>query len=176
MKMTTTYEHPFETVQRLNNIAGNQSDQGWDAAEAQMKIIDLEYTELQEGIASRDIEQVRDGIADVMVTVLGLAHRTGIDAAADFKVVTDALMSRFDLSKANQQLTKEKYAGMGVDTVCREVNYEGTTYYVTISSVNQTSKPINGSKEEFFPAGKWLKSVKTQQPVFDSLPPWNNLL
>lgn len=164
---------PFDIVSEINNIAGNKTNQGWDVVPRQMKVIDLEYNELKAAVESRDIEKMRDGIADVLVTVLGLAHRTGINATEDFLSVTHALYSRFDLSPQTQEQTREKYAKIGVVTECRVVEYSGTAYYVTISAIDQYD---NTEEREFFPAGKWLKSVNTVSPAFAQLPADNLLV
>lgn len=152
----------FERVIKLNDAAGNTKTPTWDVANKQLKLIDLEFNELKKAVANGDVLKLRDGIADVLVTAYGLAHRLGIDADKDMGSVCDALWSRFDNSESNAQATKEKYLKLGVPTFIRNSLVDGVVMFITIVECDTT-----GLDDEFYPAGKWLKSAFYKEPVFE---------
>lgn len=154
----------FELVSKVNAIAGNNVDPKWGVADRQLKIIDLEYKELREGIEERDVEKMRDGLQDVLVTVYGLAYLLGLDADQDMRNVCDALLTRFDRTASDQKLTEEKYNKINVVTFCRDVYFGGERYYVTI-----VSEDCVGSNGEKYSKGKWLKSHAFKEPVYEPL-------
>lgn len=159
----------FELVALLNNCAGNIIDPSWEVADKQMKIVQLEYDELVDGVKTKDLDKVRDGIADVLVTVYGLAHRLGLDADDDFLTVVNSLYnslySRFDTTEEGAMLTHEKYAKIGVDTYYIATISDNVKRYITRVKVDCV-----GSDGETYPKDKWLKSYKFTQPLFQTLP------
>lgn len=68
----------------INTIVGNHTlrtrndSTALQVASAQCKLIQDELDELKEGIATKNIMEVRDGLGDVLVTVDGLIHRLGL--------------------------------------------------------------------------------------------------
>ena len=152
----------FDIVSKLNDAAGNTKNPTWEVAEKQFKIIELEFNELRKALANKDVTKLRDGIADNLVTVYGLAHRLGIDANKDMACVTDALWTRFDVSEANALLTKEKYLALGVPTFIRKTTVDGTVLFITIVEAD-----VTGLDDEFYPAGRWLKAKFFKEPEFE---------
>ena len=157
----------FRLTSMINAIAGNNANQGWDAVDHQIKIIESEFNELCDGIKARDVGELRDGIMDLLFTVYGLAHRAGIDADADFLEVVRSNMFKFDANEEDCMLTAEKYSQQGVSTnafIMRDTE-ANRVYYITRSAKDQ-----NDHREKFLPAGKWLKSHNFEEPQYEPLP------
>lgn len=158
----------FKMMAMLNNLAGNGSNAGWEAIEKQLKLVKDELKELSDGIDVKDIHELRDGIADVLVTIYGLAHRAGIDADADLLEVVLSNLTKFDPNGTDDiQRTVKKYLDIGVETVqLANANPVGEgELLVTKSAYDQ-----NGTDGKGYPAGKWLKSANFEEPVFPALP------
>ena len=162
----------FQKIALLNNLAGNLTNGGWEAADAQIKLIKSEFRELcEDGVEARNIHEVRDGIADMLVVIYGLAHRLGIDADADLHEVVLSNLTKFDPSDTTDvQRTVAKYLNVGVETVQLEVDDplrdEGSDrkLYVSKSAYDQ-----NGTDGKNYPKGKWLKSANFVEPEFAPL-------
>lgn len=161
------YRSNFDDAAMVNLLAGNLSNGGWQAADHQMDVIQSEWNELSEGVATRDIEETRDGIIDVLFTVYGLAHRLGMNADDDWDTMMTSQMSKFDVSEDDALETKEKYhrKGMATVTVDRFHPLTGERLYVTLSSKDQMD-----DKGRYCPKGKWLKSYKFLEPDYPALP------
>lgn len=157
----------FRLTSMINAIAGNPPNAGWEAIDKQIDIIRSEFNELRDGIAARDIHELRDGIQDLLFTVYGLAHRAGIDADQDFLEVVRSNLTKFDESEHDALLTRAKYDEQGVATNCVIIRdtQDGRAYYVTRSAKDQ-----NDHRGKFMPGGKWLKSYKFVEPQYDPLP------
>ncbi len=75
----------FQLNARINTIASNLPidnsipDLVLDILRAQVKLIRDEFNELKDGVAADVRKEVRDGIADVIVTVDGLLFRLGLE-------------------------------------------------------------------------------------------------
>lgn len=75
----------FQLNARINTIASNLPidnsipDLVQDILRAQVKLIRDEFNELKDAVASDNRKEIRDGIADVVVTVDGLLFRLGLD-------------------------------------------------------------------------------------------------
>lgn len=152
----------FQRVTQVNAIAGKTGQSTWQAAEQQLKVIAGEYDEVVEAIAERNLDKLRDGIADLLVTAYGMGSVLGYNVDDDMVSVTSSLMTRFDVTRGDAELTKQKYLDMGVETDIRTTRFCGTEttnakeYYVTVSTKDQ----VNAKTGEHIPAGKFLKSWK----------------
>lgn len=158
----------FKMMAMLNTLAGNNSNAGWEAIKKQLKLVQDELKELSDGIDAKDIHELRDGIADVLVTIYGLAHRAGIDADADLLEVVLSNLTKFDPEGTSDiQRTVKKYLDIGVETVqLVSPNPVGEgELLVTKSAYDQ-----NGTDGKNYPKGKWLKSANFEEPVFSPLP------
>jgi NTP pyrophosphatase (non-canonical NTP hydrolase) len=156
----------------INSLAGNIANQGWKAADHQIKIIESEFNELKAGIANRDIHELRDGIADVLFTVVGLAHRLSLPSIEDFMEAVRANLTKFDTSKEDAEKTQAKYEKIGVVTYYSvQHTASGEQRFVTFSAFDQ--EDIDGRK---YIAHKWLKSYKWQDVNLQPLPETHTLL
>lgn len=163
----------FRKIALLNNLAGNRANGGWDAVDAQLKLIKSEFKELCDAIEARDVENLRGEIADMLVVVLGMAHRLGVDADDDLQEVVLSNLTKFDPSDdpAAVQATVAKHLANGIETVQIEVDDplrapgSDRKLYVTRSAYDQ-----NGKDGKFYPKGKWLKSAAFVEPEMPALP------
>lgn len=155
----------FDKVAQFNDLIGNAKGDplspDWDALERQAALVLEEVHETIDAIATRDLKELRDGIADTLVTAYGLAHRTGVNANADFDKVHASNMSKFCKDRDEALQTAAHYEKLGVQISYR--NIEGSMIAV-VSAADQTA--IDGT---FYPAGKLLKSVQYHLPGFDDV-------
>lgn len=157
----------FQSVSQINEIAGKtaHSSKGWVSADQQLKIIAGEYDEVVEAVVERNIDKLRDGIADLLVTAYGMGSVLGFDVDKDMKAVTDSLYTRFDISGEDAAKTQQKYLDVGVATDVITTVIGDKRYYATISAIDQT----NCKTGEFLPRGKFLKSYKYKQPEMPAI-------
>lgn len=160
---------------QINDGAGNIANQGWAAADHQMRIIESEFNELKTlGVAARNIHELRDGIGDLLFTVVGLAFRCGLDSIGDFAEVVRANQSKFDYTERDAALTVEKYAKLSVKVYQKVDDLAGgIRRWVTFADGDQ--HPDENGKPKYI-HGKWLKSHNFRDVEFDLLPMTNRLV
>lgn len=183
----------FKAVSEFNELIGNAK--GSATVEQIFKQFDLITSEMEEllnGIKmlksanrmiveSTDVEalkfascqqssaimEIRDGIADVLVTTYGLAHRMGIDADKDMKAVSASNFSKF-------------YVGTEDDAVdvCKALA-DSLGLVVELRERGEASQPpVNPPKfvwafisaddsDPERPRGKLLKAPGYKPPVFE---------
>jgi predicted HAD superfamily Cof-like phosphohydrolase len=155
-------ETNFNKVEHYNNLIGNHKGDikklDKAAISAQLNLIKEEFDELCESVALEYTGGIRDAIADVLVTVYGLAHRMGIDADKDFNAVHKSNMSKFCINAEEVIETVEKCSSIGLT-----VYTEGQFPEVSIKSY-EDQEDVNG---KFYPKGKQLKSVNWKEPTFE---------
>ena len=158
--------NPFSFVSLMNTIFGNPrgnvKEPNWVAIDRQMAIIESEFNELKDAVARRQIHGVkgmRDGIADLNVTNLGMAHILGIDSDADMLEVFDSNMSKLCENESVLNASIDKYAAIGI-----EVYSEGEYPRKCIKSASDQTD-TNG---ETYKKGKFLKGVLFREPVLDA--------
>lgn len=102
---------------------------------------------------------IRDGIADVLVTTFGLAHRLGVDADADLEAVQVSNMSKFvDSEPAAEAACREISERLGIDPNYRET---GPGVWAITSDRDQV-----GNDGKTYPKGKLLKPSTYCEPEF----------
>ncbi|MDF2180893.1 nucleoside triphosphate pyrophosphohydrolase family protein [Neptuniibacter sp. CAU 1671] len=152
----------FTDVSYLNSVFGNprgeQNAPDWKKASKQLHLIQEELAELVEGIENHDVQEVRDAIADVLVTTYGMAHILGIDADEDMAAVQASNLSK--LCKTTSEIEEtirfyEQEKGLQV-----YAGGELPEAYIK-SACDQT-----GSDGKFYPAHKFLKSINWHEPKF----------
>lgn len=152
----------------INQLVGNLHNSGWAAADKQIGIIEAELLETRDdGVNARNVYELRDGIGDLLFTVLGMAHRTGISASSDYKHVVASQYSKFDPTEEDALKTQAKYEALGMVTRYERRQIPGSDQwvYVTFSAKDQ----IDGEGRKCG-EGKWLKSYRFANPVFEALP------
>jgi hypothetical protein len=155
----------FEAVVKLNeafgNAAGDPNNPNWGRLESQAKNILDEYNELMEdGIAAKNMYEVRDAICDILVFTLGLAHMAGVPVEEDMAEVDRSNMSKFCLDEDELTETLIKYRDLGVD-----VYVDGNFPMARVKS----SKQQTGLDGKLYQAHKMLKSVSFSEPKFRQL-------
>lgn len=152
----------FVDVSRFNELIGNPKGNleqlDWDAVEAQFALVHEEVLEILEAIQERDIQKLRDGTGDTLVTTYGLAHRAGIHADADMLAIQKSNMSKFCLSSEEARLTARKYEALGLEVMFR---YPSDGIISVVSAKDQYDR-----EGKFFPKGKLLKGINFHEPVF----------
>lgn len=155
----------FKDVSELNvafgNPKGDPLNPKWDRLEAQAKNILDEYNELmQDGIAKKDINAVRDAICDILVFTLGLGHMAGVPVEADMAAVDKSNRSKFCANEDQVRATVAKYDALGVETYV-----DGEFPMKRVKS----AKEQVGNDGKCYQAYKMLKCVTFVEPMFASL-------
>jgi len=138
-------------------------DSMWGRLNAQCKNIKAEYEELQEALAERDVDKVRDALCDINVFSLGAHHLMGLDADDDMAEVVAAVLTRFCTDEKHLADTSAYYAMKGVE------HYVGGEFpYKFLKSSRDQGKSIaaDGSETWEYPKGKFLKAVGSRKPIF----------
>ncbi len=152
-------------VARLNeafgNPAGDPNKPNWDRLKSQAQNILDEYNELMDdGIDTKNMDEVRDAICDILVFTLGLAHMAGVPVEEDMAEVDRSNMSKFCADEDDMTETLMKYRDLGVD-----VYIEGDFPMLRVKS----SKQQTGLDGKVYQARKMLKSVSFSEPKFRKL-------
>lgn len=150
----------FTDVALLNtvfgNLKGDLSSPEWQKAAKQLQLIQEEMAELVEGIETKNTAEVRDAIADVLVTTYGMAHILGIDADADMAAVQASNMSKLCKTEAEVEATLAFYHDeKGLDVYAGGELPQGWV---------KSSKDQTGSDNKFYPANKFLKNTNWFEP------------
>jgi len=153
----------FTDVSLLNSVFGNQQGDkqspDWQKAAKQLQLIQEEMAELVEGIETHNIDEVRDAIADVLVTTYGMAHILGINADADMAAVQASNMSK--LCKTEQEIEA---------TLTFYRNEKGLNVYSggeLPQAWVKSAEDQTGKDGKFYPAHKFLKNTNWHEPKFD---------
>jgi hypothetical protein len=148
-------------VAHMNNLFGNpkgdRNNIDWEVAQRQLKLIEHELEELKAAVTSRDVRGLRDGACDVLVTTLGLTHRTGFNVEMDMVAVYLSNMSKFCKDSDELERTIIKYHNLGVQVV---VEGEFPFRYVKAAH-DHVDK--DGNK---YAKGKFLKGINFKEPEF----------
>jgi len=165
----------FKEISHFNELIGNgKSMSSAEQLRVQLAMIKEEFNELSEALAiyieggdydpsivSAAWKEMRDGVADVLVTTYGLAHRLGVDADADLRKVQDSNMSKFVRGDALA-------AGTEAERVARRLSVQVAIAETAPGVWAITSKrDQHGSDGKFYPTGKLLKPSTYFEPEFD---------
>ncbi len=152
----------FRKTAVTNIIASNLANASWEQLDAQLDLIQSELNETRAALKERNLNEMRDGVADMLVTVYGMGHRADFPVDEDYHLVDQANRAKFDTTLEDAVKTQQKYADLGVTTKIHEgQNLEtGATHYVV---------KVEGNQGEKYPHGKYLKSYKWAEPVFLAL-------
>lgn len=179
----------FQKIALFNTLIGNSNAASPAGLAAQLHCVREEFEELCAGLvaychavercdlhgndggdvadAQAAFEEMRDGIADVLVTVYGLAHRAGIDADRDLEIVNISNMSKF----IKRDFIKESEDDIMQRLAFEQLNIANTKGLAT--SVQETTQNIfaitsakdqTGKDGKFYPAGKLLKPSTYKEP------------
>ena len=161
----------MQKVAFLHGLAGKSTNQGWDAVDNQMEFVTREYQEFLVTIAVRDPNEMRRELCDLLICLLGVAHRAGFDLEQDFSEVVYSNLTKFDTTEAEAQSTIDAYAKVGVSAVTQtsdlqlSPNAQVCTLHLAI-----TDRESISDDGKVYPAGRWLKSSRFIKPHMGRLP------
>jgi len=151
----------FNDVSYLNSIWGNskgdKENPDWSIAESQLQLIAEEFFELHQAIEEKNITEVRDAIADVLVTCYGMAHRLGIDADSDMAEVHKSNLSKLCLTQEEVTQTLKHYADQCISVYA-------PTQDLPVAVRVTYSHTVDG---KLYPKAKILKSINWREPKFE---------
>ncbi len=158
--------NPFDQVSHMNSAFGNpkgvMAQPDWEALGRQYKILESEFKELGLALDRRQMHGpggVRDGVADVNVVNLGVAHIAGIDSDTDMLEVFESNMSKMCTNAEELQATVVKYNNLGLEVV---------TYPNYPLAYVKSAKDQTGNDGEFYKQGKFLKGINFQEPKLEA--------
>lgn len=164
-------ETNFEKVSKLNQLIGNKKTnyKEFDATglRAQIDLIREEFEELESALEEEDWEELKDGVADVLVTTYGLGYRMDIDVDLLMEYVQDSNLSKFCTADEIQD-TVVHYNKHKVEVVIKPTgtdNDEGEPLYAIVSSKDQMYNK-NGVVK-MLGKGKLLKNINWFEPDLD---------
>lgn len=153
----------FTDVSYLNSIFGNKQGDlqspDWNKAAKQLQLIQEEFDELVQGIKEQDILEIRDAVADILVTTYGMAHVLGFDADRDMAAVQASNLSK--LCKTEHEV--EQSLAFYRDEKGLDVYSGGELPEMYIKS----SKDQTDCDGKFYPEHKFLKSINWHEPRLD---------
>lgn len=174
----------FQKIAFFNQLIGNDNAATTAGLAAQFACVEEEFKELQAGLVhycqgvesinkgdytaeevfgvggfQEGIRELRDGIADVLVTVYGLAHRAGIDADHDLECVNKSNMSKFLTTENQDAESMEITLRLGIGTLTHET--APGIFAVT------SERDATGKDGKFYPKGKLLKPSTYKEPDFN---------
>lgn len=182
----------FEAVSKFNELIGNaKGAANVSQIRKQYDLIKSEFEELDQAICFLEnssetdeygqecgpvdeaLTEIRDAIADVLVTTYGLAHRMGIDADADMRAVEVSNNSKFYTGTESSALEVAKALGDSL-SIQVEARQRG-------EALDHLYNPVRKGRESIYvwafvsaddsdperPRGKLLKAPSYKPPVFD---------
>lgn len=173
----------FEKIAYFNILIGNDNAASVEGLLQQFKCIQEEFDELAEAVedyaaacyrcevggndggdvadATAAFDQIRDGIADVLVTTFGLAHRAGIHADQDLQRVYESNMSKFLSNSVDAYMEADTIFSKNELSVC--INETAPSVWALTSAADQ-----HGKDGKFYPKGKLLKPSTFKEPDFSA--------
>lgn len=168
----------FQKIAHFNTLIGNSNACTAAGFRAQFEMIREEFEELGQALIAYEaaiglddhdgsaaeytgaaaFKEMRDGIADVLVTTYGLAHRMGVDADADLDAVSDSNMSKFVGAEQENEVALEITLRLDIGTISQET---APGIFAITSAEDQT-----GKDGKFYPKGKLLKPSTYFSPKF----------
>lgn len=110
---------------KFNNIADNNNKLSKKDFEAQYKCLVEEVNEIGEGLETNNLEEVLDGVVDVLVVVTGMAHKLwqlGINVGEAVNRITDNNLSKFPEYTTKEALeTVKLYLDKGEGVIACDV-------------------------------------------------------
>lgn len=151
----------FQDVSELNNSWGNpqgdQSNPDWSRAGRQLDLIMEEVQEMVDGINDRNMDEVKDGAGDSLVTIYGLMHIMGIDADKVMAEISRSNRSKICLNIDEVGETIVYYKDeLNIDAKYRDSPLGGYAVYV--------SRTQTGNDGKVYPEGKILKNIHWSEP------------
>lgn len=159
-------------VVRLNAASGKTPERPtWSALKKQAEINLLEAQEILQACEDKNLNDLRDAIADNRVTNYGFGAIADLPYQDDFLLVVGSLYSRFHKEADRAIVSQQFFSGYGLRTKIVRSEVEGTVYYAVVVDGAQTlDRGIYKPGSEYYPDGKFLKGVDTVFPDFSKNP------
>jgi len=155
----------FKNVVELNKAFSrpttNKEEFDIDKLMNQFSLIKEEVDELTEALETRDWEEVKDAIGDILVVTYGMAYVADINADKLMDNISDSNMSKF-CNQAEMIETCNYYGHIGVEVVAHETIINGVLKYAVKSRCNQTYT-LDGV-DKTIKEGKLLKNINWIEP------------
>lgn len=87
------FNDAFNT-ERNNEITNTVFDDKPDMVKLCLSLIQEEVHELEDAVAAKDMDEVRDALSDILYVVYGMQYRLGINGDEDFNIVHNSNMSK----------------------------------------------------------------------------------
>lgn len=151
----------FKKAALFNECMGKTpNSENWEVAENQAELIHEEVQELFASLVTQDRDELRDAIADVLVTVYGLAYMVGIDADKDYDTVHRSNMTKFTHTYETAIQTMKEYAARNVETQMFKSKHG---LYAVLSAEDQ----VDDRGLKFIPKNKLLKPASYEAPIWN---------
>lgn len=165
-------DRSFKQIAAINTMVGNQAHAPWPHLLRQARILLSEAQELVEACEARDETKARDGAADVAFVLAGFEHMSGVALNPDLVDVIDSNLTKFDVSEYGAAQTARLYSERGIATRCeiRPVPLELQIFLGPVPTTHVYVTYVDGDQQvgnEIVPDGKWLKSYRFIEPVFE---------
>lgn len=147
----------------INHMAGNVIATTPDEIKKQLDIIQSELNEAYKNLSEGNYAGLQDDVHDLKFTASGLGTRLGIKTQEEHWEVIFSNLSKFDVTEDDALKTQALYKDRGVETQYIVASWGEYTFYITKSSKDQVNQ-----KGERVGAGKWLKSYKWQDCIYDT--------
>ena len=113
-----------------------------DRMELAIKLIDEEFLEFLSGVDRRFLQEVQDGLGDLLWVTIRAMMEFGIDPYETMSSIYKSNMSKADFSEKDARLTRDKYKKQGIDTYMKVVGPAFITYRVGDDKVLKSHKFI----------------------------------
>ncbi|BDH16675.1 MAG: hypothetical protein [Bacteriophage sp.] len=143
----------------VQRIAGYKPNNNWADLGKHLTYQLQETIEQVVAFNERNQEDYRDASSDVRVLLDAQQASVTWDLESDFNEVVSKLYTRFDATEEDALATQAKYAALGVETLIAQDPDTGRY-------VNKVAKSTRGQDGEYYPEGKFLKSVNFKLPEF----------
>jgi hypothetical protein len=105
-----------------------------------IKLIDEEFMETLDGIDNKNIEEVKDGLGDLLWVTIRAMMEFGINPEETIKAIYDSNMSKADTTLEDATTTYHKYKEQGIETYSKEVQGLFITYRTLDNKVLKSHK------------------------------------
>lgn len=130
----------------FNEIAGSNKELTLQAFKNQLKFIQEEVKEIEEGLEKQDITEVLDGVVDTLVTAYGMLSKLaalGVDTEqAKFRISGNNLSKYPELDEDTVQKTIKLYEEKGISIRTEKYFDPGSYKWLSVFRRNDNNKIV----------------------------------
>ncbi|QDP60412.1 MAG: hypothetical protein GOVbin1096_40 [Prokaryotic dsDNA virus sp.] len=132
----------YDKIYLMNTLIGHQpvepnTKEFWEQIRSQTELVLEETKETLDAAIDEDPQELLDGVADIMVTAIGLYQKlilSGYQTPEALERVCDNNLTKFHRDPEHANETLEYYKEQGIETFVRLVTMQdGTEYYGVIN-------------------------------------------